>query len=168
MDTWICVAESLHCSPETIPTLLISYTPIQNKKLKKIKKQAAFFRMPFSVNMVTASSEDGVKTGGGWGDPRKPLSFTMLTSQSSANTSRVQKADGIRASRNLTHLAKPCFTGKCLLWRRIPHSPDPVFLLFFSDSSLGRQSMFSEVAQADADSARRGAGGLNTGRMQSL
>ena len=35
MDTWICVAESLHCSPETIPTLLISYTPIQNKKLKK-------------------------------------------------------------------------------------------------------------------------------------
>jgi len=71
--------------------------------------------MPFSVNMVTASSEDGVKTGGGCGDPRKPLSFTMLTSQSSANTSSVQKADGIRGSRNLTHLAKPCFTGKCLL-----------------------------------------------------
>ena len=30
MDT--CMAESLHCSPETITTLLISYTPIQNKK----------------------------------------------------------------------------------------------------------------------------------------
>ena len=33
MDT--CMAESLHCSPETITTLLISYTPIQNKKFFK-------------------------------------------------------------------------------------------------------------------------------------
>ena len=34
-------AESLHCSPETITTLLIGYTPIQNAfgVLKKIKKQ---------------------------------------------------------------------------------------------------------------------------------
>ena len=32
MDTCICIAESLRCSPETITTLLISYTPIQNKK----------------------------------------------------------------------------------------------------------------------------------------
>ena len=32
----ICTAESLCCSPETITTLLISYTPIQNKKLKNI------------------------------------------------------------------------------------------------------------------------------------
>ena len=31
------VAESLCCSPETITALLISYTPIQNKK-KKVKK----------------------------------------------------------------------------------------------------------------------------------
>ena len=35
MDTRICMAESLCCSPETVTTLLISYTPIQNKKLKK-------------------------------------------------------------------------------------------------------------------------------------
>ena len=35
MDTCICMAESLCCLPEII-TLLISYTPIQNKKLKKI------------------------------------------------------------------------------------------------------------------------------------
>ena len=35
MDT--CVAESLHCPPDTITTLLISYTPIQNKNLKKKK-----------------------------------------------------------------------------------------------------------------------------------
>ena len=33
MDTCICIAESLHCSPETITTLLTGYTPIQNKKL---------------------------------------------------------------------------------------------------------------------------------------
>ena len=37
MDTCICMAESLRCSPETITTLLIDYTPIQNKKLKKKK-----------------------------------------------------------------------------------------------------------------------------------
>ena len=35
-DTCICMAESLCCSPETITTLLIGYTPIKNKKLKKI------------------------------------------------------------------------------------------------------------------------------------
>ena len=34
---FMCVAESLCCSPETITALLISYTPIQNKK-KKVKK----------------------------------------------------------------------------------------------------------------------------------
>ena len=34
MDTCMCTAESLHCSSETITTLLISDTPIQNKKFK--------------------------------------------------------------------------------------------------------------------------------------
>ena len=34
-DTCIYVAKSLCCSPETT-TLLISYTPIQNKKFKKM------------------------------------------------------------------------------------------------------------------------------------
>ena len=38
MDICICRAESLCWSPETIRTLLTSYTPIQNKKLKKKKK----------------------------------------------------------------------------------------------------------------------------------
>ena len=33
MDTSIHVAESLHCSPETITTLLAGYIPIQNKKI---------------------------------------------------------------------------------------------------------------------------------------
>ena len=33
MDTCMCMAESLCSSPETITMLLISYTPIQNKKL---------------------------------------------------------------------------------------------------------------------------------------
>ena len=35
MDTCICMAESLHSSPETITTLLSGYTPIQNRKLEK-------------------------------------------------------------------------------------------------------------------------------------
>ena len=37
MDTYICMAESLRCAPETIKTLLISYTSIQNRKFKKSK-----------------------------------------------------------------------------------------------------------------------------------
>ena len=45
MDACKCLAESLHCSPETITTLLISYSPIQNvfgvnkMKFKKKKKK---------------------------------------------------------------------------------------------------------------------------------
>ena len=39
MDIGICMAESLSCSPETITTLLIGYTPIQNKKFKRKKKK---------------------------------------------------------------------------------------------------------------------------------
>lgn len=36
-DTCVCVAESLHCPPETI-TLFIGSVPIPNKKLKKKKE----------------------------------------------------------------------------------------------------------------------------------
>ena len=39
MDTRTCMVESLRCSPETITTLLISYTEIQKKKFKKKKKR---------------------------------------------------------------------------------------------------------------------------------
>ena len=35
MDTCMCMSDPLHCPPETIITLSISYTPIRNKKLKK-------------------------------------------------------------------------------------------------------------------------------------
>ena len=34
----VCMAESLHCSPETIMAFLIGYTPTQNKKSKSWKK----------------------------------------------------------------------------------------------------------------------------------
>ena len=46
MGTWIWMAESPCCPPETITTLLISYTPIQNKKLcffKKLNDKKNFF-----------------------------------------------------------------------------------------------------------------------------
>ena len=39
VHTCICMAESLHCPPETIITLLIGYTPIQKKKLTKKKPE---------------------------------------------------------------------------------------------------------------------------------
>ena len=42
LDTCICMAESLRCSPEAITTLLISYTPIQNKKFKVWNKEKVY------------------------------------------------------------------------------------------------------------------------------
>ena len=36
IDTYTCMGEFLCSSPETITTLLISYTPIQNKKFRKM------------------------------------------------------------------------------------------------------------------------------------
>ena len=38
MDTCICTAEPLCCTPETITTLLTGYTSKQNEKLKLKKK----------------------------------------------------------------------------------------------------------------------------------
>ena len=38
MDTYVCMAESFPCSPETVTTLLTGYTSIHSTKLKK-KKQ---------------------------------------------------------------------------------------------------------------------------------
>ena len=35
MDTCICMAESLHCSSETITALFIGYIPIQNESFLK-------------------------------------------------------------------------------------------------------------------------------------
>ena len=45
MDTCRCMAESLCCSPETITTLLIGYTPIQSKRFKKklLSKESIFY-----------------------------------------------------------------------------------------------------------------------------
>ena len=48
----VCMAEPLPCSPVTITTLLIGYTPVQNKKLKKkvIQKPQINF---LGINTIT-------------------------------------------------------------------------------------------------------------------
>ena len=43
MDTYVCMAESLHSSPETIITLLIRHTRIQNKIFPKLIKYITLF-----------------------------------------------------------------------------------------------------------------------------
>lgn len=45
-DTCVCMAESLSYSPESAVTLLIGYTPIQNKKLKKKGKKVPIQLIP--------------------------------------------------------------------------------------------------------------------------
>ena len=47
MDTCVCMAEPLHCSPETITTLLTGYTAIQNGF--GFKKMRSGERTPFAV-----------------------------------------------------------------------------------------------------------------------
>ena len=49
------MAESLGCSPETITTLFISYTPIQNNKFKK-KSETGHPELPIHKGQMSANS----------------------------------------------------------------------------------------------------------------
>ena len=54
MDTCICMAEFLYCSPETTTQLLLSYIPIQSKKFKlwvkkKVKNRFFYFSYPLLI-----------------------------------------------------------------------------------------------------------------------
>ena len=56
MDPCICMTESLHCSPENIIRLLISYFPIQNKKFFCFLKN-----LPFDTGDTGSTPGWGVK-----------------------------------------------------------------------------------------------------------
>jgi len=56
MDTRICMAKSLHGSPETTTKLLIGNTPIQNKKLKKRVREATARRSPHTATKQSLHS----------------------------------------------------------------------------------------------------------------
>ena len=43
MDACVCMAEFLHCSPETTTMWLIGYTPIQNEQLKVCGKKVSLY-----------------------------------------------------------------------------------------------------------------------------
>ena len=45
MDTCTCVTESLCCLPKMITIVLISYTPIQNKKFKNKTRNVSVYTM---------------------------------------------------------------------------------------------------------------------------
>ena len=49
MDACICLAESPHCPPETITTLLISCTPIQNVFVVLKKPKPILVAFPFKT-----------------------------------------------------------------------------------------------------------------------
>ena len=58
MNTYICMAESLHCSPETTTTLLICFTPKQNVFVVKkyVKKRKKFRRVSHTIKFLLHSS----------------------------------------------------------------------------------------------------------------
>ena len=62
METCICVAESLCCSPETITILLISYTLIQKKKFKKkikiVCRNANILKYADDTPLIAGSEEE--------------------------------------------------------------------------------------------------------------
>ena len=51
-DTCICMAESLHYSHEAITTLLIGYTPIQNKKFVFFLKSQSQMSPPQKAQLL--------------------------------------------------------------------------------------------------------------------
>jgi len=59
MDTCICMAESLGCLPETITTLFISYTPLQNNKFKKKVKLTILLLIHKEQMSANSSRESG-------------------------------------------------------------------------------------------------------------
>ena len=54
IHVYMCMVESLRCSPETITTLLTSYTPIQNKKF--LKRQCAVYQLEYTHSSLILSS----------------------------------------------------------------------------------------------------------------
>ena len=60
------MAESLHCSLETITTLLIGYTLIQNKKLKKSKKREREREPARRPQKVMVTVGEGAGKNGRW------------------------------------------------------------------------------------------------------
>ena len=106
MDSCICTAESLHCSPETITILLTGYARVQNvfgvikKKntIKKVKRQHTslywlYIKNPYnSVKTQIAQLKNGQKT---WTDislkkknkwPTSTLKmFNIISHQENAN-----------------------------------------------------------------------------------
>ena len=58
MDSGTCIAESLHCSPETSTALLIGHTPIQNKKFKVWKKRQIPQKILNKVDMFLFFTKD--------------------------------------------------------------------------------------------------------------
>ena len=62
MDTCICMGETLHCSCETTTTLLIGYTPTQNKVLKKkIASPQTFLELPVISRVLQSLSLKGAQ-----------------------------------------------------------------------------------------------------------
>ena len=60
MDTCTYMVESLPSSPETITTLLIRYTPIQNKKFKIIGSGQFFFVLVLCPQTCAGESVNNV------------------------------------------------------------------------------------------------------------
>ena len=81
-DACMCMAGSLHCSPETITTLLIGYIPIQNKKL--LLKKAEVTHGLACNNSSTKKHRAG---------PVEPLSFWRRVSANTICQSESGEAD---------------------------------------------------------------------------
>ena len=58
IDTCICMAVPFCCSPETITTLVIGYTLIQNKRFKRKKKKEEIVKKTNTAVLITDFTSD--------------------------------------------------------------------------------------------------------------
>ena len=47
VNTCVCMAESIHCPPETVTMLLIGYTSVQDKKFKEVSVKSIWCNVSF-------------------------------------------------------------------------------------------------------------------------
>ena len=123
MDTCVCMAESLCCSPETVTTLLIGYIPIQNNKLKN---KNPFPLMKFAQSTIPASSAIFNLLFLHWQQTSKSHCFPLKTGEQTNDTKIPIIMGTCQAILPTFHTTSRPYPNKATPWwvpRRLPRAP---------------------------------------------
>ena len=129
MGTCICMTEPLCRPPETITTLLIGFTLIQNKKLKKKKKERKIYSVR-AVDMCCNHNHcENPKTSKV--NTKKEIEVTIIQFQTSSPqyTSPVSQSNGFQANTGQACLRKGYRTGRLDVRLLILTHPSPIWAI---------------------------------------